>query len=324
MLLEPPVNSSPARIVFAGSPEFAVPALERLVASTHQVVAVLTQPDRPAGRGRRLQASPVKACALAHGLDVLQPASLRREAAAREALRALAPDLVVVVAYGLLLPPEVLALPPRGCINIHASLLPRWRGAAPIQAAVLAGDAQTGVALMRLEEGLDTGPVLAMSAIPIGPGDTAGMLHDRLALLGADLLMAHLGAILDGSARYVPQPAGGVSHAPKIAKADGRIDWREAAAAIDRRIRAFNPWPVAETCLDGEQLRCWLAQPLAGSDWGAGVVPGTIHASGPAGIDVQTGEGVLRLLSVQLAGRQRTEAGLFASGRQLDGKVLGA
>lgn len=316
------MSPPPSRIVFAGSPEFAVPALERLVASSHQVVAVLTQPDRPAGRGRKLQAGPVKACALAHGLPLLQPASLRRDAGAREALRGLAPDLIVVVAYGLLLPPEVLAIPPRGCLNIHASLLPRWRGAAPIQAAVLAGDAQTGVALMRLEEGLDTGPVAAMQALDIGPADTAGELHDRLARLGADLLMAELDGILDGRARFVPQPATGVTHAPKITKAEAVIDWREPAVALDRRIRAFNPWPVAETRLEGLQLRCWLARPLAGGDRTA--PPGRVLAAGADGIDVQTGDGVLRLLSVQLAGRQRVAAGVFANGFAVVGKVLGA
>jgi methionyl-tRNA formyltransferase len=310
-----------ARIVFAGSPEFAVPALEALAASRHGLVAVLTQPDRPAGRGRQLQASPVKQHALARGLPVLQPASLKRDAAAREALRALAPDLLVVVAYGLLLPREVLDIPRRGCLNIHASLLPRWRGAGPIQAAVLAGDAQTGVALMRLEEDLDTGPVAAMRAIPIGPGETAGELHDRLAPLGAELLMAHLESVLDGSAAFTPQPAAGVTYAPKIAKADGVIDWTADAATLERRVRAYNPWPVAETTLDGAQLRCWHARALPARAGEA--APGTVLAAAAGGIDVQAGSGVLRLTAVQLAGRQRLPAGEFARGRALAGKVLG-
>jgi methionyl-tRNA formyltransferase len=312
----------PARIIFAGSPEFAVPALERLAASPHQVVAVLTQPDRPAGRGRHLQASPVKQCALGRGIEVLQPESLKRDAAARDLIRERSPDLMVVVAYGLILPPEVLGIPRLGCINIHASLLPRWRGAAPIQAAVLAGDTETGVAIMQLDEGLDTGPVVASQATNIGPAETAGELHDRLACLGADLLMQTLGPILDGRAVPTAQPAAGATYAPKIAKADALIDWAAPAVALDRRIRAYNPWPVAETRLDGQQLRCWLAQPQSGAR--SGPPPGTVVAAGPDGIDVQTGTGLLRLLTVQLAGRQRLAAGVFAHGYPTLGKVLGA
>jgi methionyl-tRNA formyltransferase len=318
------LRTPPARIVFAGSPEFAVAALERLAASRHQVVAVLTQPDRPAGRGRTLQASPVKRCALAHGFDVLQPESLKRDAAAVEQIRQLQPDLIVVVAYGLIMPRAVLDIPRCGCINIHASLLPRWRGAAPIQAALLAGDAQTGVALMRLEEGLDTGPVAACRALTIGADDTAGDLHDRLAQLGADLLMEHLEAILDGTARFTPQPAEGASYAPKLAKADALLDWSQPALAIERRIRAFNPWPVAETRLDGRQLRCWFARaPSAAAGAQRPVRPGEIIAAGAEGIDVGTGAGILRLTSVQIAGRQRLAAGEFARGLPLVGKVLG-
>jgi len=308
------------RIVFAGSPEFAVPALEALCASGHAVVGVLTQPDRPAGRGRHLQASAVKQCALRHGLPVLQPESLKRDAAARDALRALAPDLLVVVAYGLILPREVLDIPRRGCLNIHASLLPRWRGAGPIQAAVLAGDARTGVALMRLEEGLDTGPVCAVEATDIGPEETAGELHDRLCGMGAALLARHLDAILAGTATFTPQAEDGVTYAPKIAKGDGRLDWTLDAATLARRVRAYNPWPVAETRLEGEQLRCWHARAVTGGD---GAAPGTVVAAGDAGIDVQAGAGLLRLTSVQLAGRQRLDAAVFARGRALAGKVLG-
>lgn len=317
-----PLQEAAARIVFAGSPAFALPALEALLASTHQVVAVLTQPDRPAGRGRRLQLGPIKSCALEHGIELLQPHSLRRDDAVLARLEALAPDLMVVVAYGLLLPPALLGLPRLGCINIHASLLPRWRGAAPIQAALRAGDAQTGVAVMQLEEGLDTGPVAALATIDIQADDTAGALHDRLSVLGAELLMKTLPAILDGSARFAPQAAAGVSHAAKITKAEADIDWRHRAIDIDRQIRAFNPWPVAQTRLDGQQLRCWRARPL--DVQGSGATPGMVLSSGRDGIDVQTGEGVLRLLRVQLAGRQQVDAGVFANGFVLDGKVLGA
>jgi len=296
--------------------------LERLAHSGHRIVAVLTQPDRPAGRGRRIQASPVKQRALSLGLEVLQPQSLKRDEAARAQLRALTPDLVVVVAYGLILPREVLDIPKRGCVNIHASLLPRWRGAAPIQAAVLAGDREAGVSIMRLEEGLDTGPVTAMRAVPVGTSATAGELHDVLAGLGAELLAQTLEAILDGSAVFTPQAASGVTYAPKLSKGEAVLDWTQPAVVLDRRIRAYNPWPVAETRLDGEQLRCWLARPLPGT--GAARRPGSIVATGSEGIDIQSGEGVLRLLSVQLAGGRRQDAAAFAQGHDLTGKVFGA
>jgi methionyl-tRNA formyltransferase len=313
-----------ARIVFAGSPEFAVPALERLADSRHDVVAVLTQPDRPAGRGRTRQQGPVKQCALARGLEVYQPESLRRDRLAVERIRGYAADLIVVVAYGLILPRAVLDIPARGCINVHASLLPRWRGAGPIQAALLAGDEQTGVALMRLEEGLDTGPVVAMRAVRIGESETAGDLHDRLAALGAELLMQRLDSILDGTAKFVPQAAEGVTYAPKLSKADALLDWTEPAVRLERRIRAYNPWPVAETRLDGAQLRCWLARTLPTTDGAPPIAePGAIVAAGADGIDVQTGLGLLRLLSVQLAGRQRLGAAEFANGYPVLGKVLG-
>lgn len=309
------------RLVFAGTPAFAACALHAILAAGHELALVLTQPDRPAGRGMALRTSEVKQLALERGLAISQPLTLRAPEAREELARAGA-QIMVVAAYGLILPQSVLDTFPMGCVNIHASLLPRWRGAAPIQAAVLAGDAQTGVALMRLDEGLDTGPVAAMRAIDIGPADTAGDLHDRLALLGAELLMTQLASILDGSARFVAQPAAGATHAGKISKADAVIDWRESAVVLDRRIRAYNPWPVAETRLDGAQLRCWLARPLAGGERAA--PPGTVLAAGPEGIDVQTGDGLLRLLSVQLAGRQRIAAGQFANGVALGGRVLGA
>jgi methionyl-tRNA formyltransferase len=317
-----PTESRPQRIIFAGSPEFAVPALERLAGSRHQVIAVLTQPDRPAGRGLRARPSPVKACALAHGIEVLQPVSLKRDATAREAIRERRPDLMIVVAYGLLLPADVLAIPRCGCVNIHASLLPRWRGAAPIQAAILAGDAQTGITIMQMDEGLDTGPMLATRAVAIAAGESAGELHDRLAVVGAELLLDVLDAVLAGTARPLAQSPAGVSYAGKITKADARIRWSEPAVAIDRVIRAYNPWPVAETTLDGAQLRCWVGVALPAES--ATAPPGTIVRTGPANFDVQTGAGLLRLTSVQLAGRQRIDAGQFANGYPLRGKVLGA
>ncbi|GMW06445.1 MAG: methionyl-tRNA formyltransferase [Nevskiales bacterium] len=314
-------NGAPARIVFAGSPQFAVPALARLVDSRHRLVAVLTQPDRPAGRGRRLQASAVKEYALARGLEVLQPVSLRRDEDVIARLRACAADLMVVVAYGLILPRSVLEIPARGCINLHASLLPRWRGAAPIQAAVLAGDERTGVSLMRLDEGLDTGPVAASRTVVIGPAETAGELHDRLALLGADLLLDEIEGVLDGTAAFAPQGTQDVTYAGKLSKEEARLDWSEPALTLERRVRAYNPWPVAETRLDGLQLRCWMARALAGG--ASGQRPGTVVASGTEGVDVQTGNGLLRLTSLQLAGRQRLDAGVFANGYALAGKVLG-
>lgn len=310
------------RIIFAGSPEFAVPALRRLAESSHQLIAVLTQPDRPAGRGLAPRACAVKEFAVAHGMEVLQPVSLKRDVETRRAIHARRPDLIIVVAYGLILPPEFLALPRFGCLNIHASLLPRWRGAAPIQAAIRAGDARTGVSIMRMEEGLDTGPILAARAVEIRPGETAGELHDRLAVLGADLLLEVLEDVRGGTATAVPQPLEGVTYAPKISKADSLIRWSNPAVSIERMIRAFNPWPVAQTTLDGEQLRCWTALLLPNEDTGAPA--GTVVAAGAAGIDVQTGAGMLRLTSVQLAGGQRLGAGEFAHGHPMRGKVLGA
>lgn len=283
-------------------------------------MAVLTQPDRPAGRGRRLAASPVKAAALAAGLPVLQPPTLR-DPAIQATLRDLAPDLLVVVAYGLLLPRAVLGIPPRGCVNIHASLLPRWRGASPVQSAILAGDPETGVCLMALDEGMDTGPVYLRRSTPIGPEETAGELESRLAGLGADALAEILPGLLAGTLVPVPQSADGVTRAAKISKADGQIDWSLPARELHRRVRAYNPWPGAETLLDGERLRCFAARvvPAAGS----GHPPGQVVACGPGGIDVQTGEGLLRLLELQLPGRQRMPAAAFLQGHPLEGRRLG-
>lgn len=296
-----------------------MPSLRALLASGHQVAAVLTQPDRPAGRGRQPRPSPVKQVATEHGIPLLQPTSLK-SAAVQAQLREYGAELMVVVAYGLLLPPAVLELPRRGCINVHASLLPRWRGAAPIQAALLAGDAQTGVCLMQLEQGLDTGPVLARAAVDIGPRETSSELHDRLAELGAQLLATHLDGILAGAVRTEAQPADGVTYAHRIKKADARLDWARSATELDRHVRAYFGWPVADTQLDGQQLRVWRAE---SSEAESSATPGTIIEIDHAGVLVQTGAGALRLLEVQAPGRARTSALEFARGRQLTGKQLG-
>jgi len=310
-------------LLFAGSPAFATPTLQRLVDLGYRPTAVLTQPDRPAGRGRAVTAGAVKQLALGLDIPVLQPNSLKT-AESQSAVRALEPDLIVVVAYGLLLPPAVLAIPRRGCVNVHASLLPRWRGASPIQAAILAGDAETGVSIMQLEAGLDTGPVYTTAKLAIGADETAGELETRLAGLGADTLGAIIEPLLSGRLVPVAQPAAGATYARRISKTDARIDWREPAAVIARQVRAWNPWPVAETTLDGLQLRCFASEPLG--DWppDAGRVPGEIVGIDPRGIEVQTGEGRLRMRTVQLPGRQRVAAADLARGRSLAGKVLGA
>lgn len=296
------MSSAPLRLVFAGTPEFAVPSLAACLASGAEVVAVYTQPDRPAGRGRQLTASPVKQAALAANVPVEQPESLR-DPAARARLAAHAPDLVVVVAYGLILPKKVLALPRLGCWNVHASLLPRWRGAAPIQRAILAGDAETGVDLMQMEAGLDTGPVLLEARTPIRADDTGGTLHDRLATLGAGVLADGLARVLRGEMLVpTPQRADGVEYAHKLDKAEARLDWNAPAAALARTVRAFDPWPVAEAVVDGERLRIWSAQALATP---VDAAPGTLVATRRDAIDIATGDGVLRIHEVQRDGGRR-------------------
>ena len=311
---------SPLRIVYAGTPEFAVPALAALIAARHELVAVYTQPDRPAGRGRRLQASPVKRVALEHGLPIEQPATLRSpEAQAR--LREYRPDVMIVAAYGLILPQAVLDIPHHGCLNIHASLLPRWRGAAPIQRAILAGDAETGVTIMQMAAGLDTGDVLVRRACPIGPEDSAATLHERLARLGAEALLATLDDLVAGRLAPERQDEALATYAAKLTKEEAAIDWRQPATAIDRAVRAYNPWPVAYTALDGEALRIWEARAL---DAVAHAEPGTVVAERPEGIDVATGSGLLRILRLQLPGGKPLTAREFLNGRSLAGVVLGA
>jgi methionyl-tRNA formyltransferase len=318
----------PVRIVFAGTPEFAVPSLAALIQAPMrpldlpaiQVVGVYTQPDRPAGRGRQIQSSPVKALALAHELPVHQPTSLKSDPNALLELNRLAADLMVVVAYGLILPPAVLESPRLGCINVHASLLPRWRGAAPIQRAVLAGDAETGVCIMRMDTGLDTGPVHHRVRTPIGPEESAGELQERLAALGADALLDALPDIL-GGVPPEPQPTEGVTYAHKLSKEDALIAWSDPATQIARAVRAFAPWPVAHTALDGDPVRIWAAtaEPAANPS----AAPGTVLGTTKDGIRVATGDGVLRISRLQPAGKRPMAAADFINARSLDGVRLG-
>jgi methionyl-tRNA formyltransferase len=352
------LNAAPRslRLGFAGTPQFAVAALDALAASRHQLAAVFTKPDKPSGRGQALQFSPVKQRAIDLGVPVYQPASFKTSEVL-DLLRGLQLDALIVVAYGLILPPAALAVPAVGCFNIHASLLPRWRGAAPIHRALLAGDAATGITIMRMEAGLDTGPMLAVRQVQIGLRETAGTLHDRLAVLGGELIVEALDAIAAGEAQERPQPTEGVTYAEKISKAEALIDWDAEAAAVLRRVRAFNPWPVAETQWDGAQLRIWEAElaPAGVSAGGAGGVggdggdgmggaveraggvgdvgavegavavaagasaPGTVLQSSDDGVDVACGRGALRLLRLQLAGRKPLAAQEFIKAQRLAG-----
>jgi methionyl-tRNA formyltransferase len=314
-------DQPPLRLGFAGTPQFAVPALDAL-GRAYGICAVFTQPDRPAGRGQSLHASPVKTRAAERGLCVHQPASFKSPEAL-DILRGLELDVLVVVAYGLILPPAALECPRQGCINIHASLLPRWRGAAPIQRALLAGDAKTGVTIMRMAEGLDTGPVLAIREMVVGERDTANALHDRLALLGAELIVETLDELRLGRVREMPQPSEGVTYAEKITKAEAQIDWRRDAAHVGRQVRAFNPRPIAETRLDGAQLRIWDAEVLT-DEPAPNAEPGTVLAATPAGVDVACGRGILRILRLQLAGRKPLEPREFLLGQRLDGARFAA
>ena len=300
------------RIVFAGTPAFAVPSLR--AAHVHgEVIATYTQPDRPAGRGRGLTPSPVKLEAIQRGIPVLQPETLKRKES-QQALRDMQPDLMIVVAYGLILPRAVLEIPRFGCWNIHASLLPRWRGAAPIQRAIEAGDTETGVCLMQMEAGLDTGPVLLAQTAPIGPDDTGGQLHDRLAELGASVLADGLALRrADVLPRPWAQPEAGVTYAHKLDKQEARLDWVQPADVLARKVRAFEPWPVAEAMVAGERLRIHgaMALPLA-----HGLAPGTLLAAGKQGIDIACGQGALRLRVVQREGGKAITAADYLNARR--------
>lgn len=305
------------RVAFAGTPEFARIALQRLHDAGFTIPLVLTQPDRPAGRGLKLQASPVKLLAQSLGVPVAQPRSLRLDgkypddaAAARQALLDARPDVMVVAAYGLILPSWALDLPRLGCLNIHGSLLPRWRGAAPIQRAIEAGDARTGITIMQMDAGLDTGDMLLVEALPIAPQDSSASLHDKLALLGGRLVVEALELAAGGALQRRPQPAEGVTYAHKIEKAEAPIDWRQAALEIERRLRAFDPFPGATTVLQGEPLKCWRGRVAGGHGR-----PGEILVVGDGGIEVACGEGSLVLTELQRAGGKRLPARAFLQGQ---------
>lgn len=319
--------SDSLRIIYAGTPEFSVPALKALIASPHRVVAVYTQPDRPAGRGRALQASPVKAVALENSIPVYQPQSLR-DPEQQEILRGLDADLMVVTAYGLILPVEALSAPRLGCINIHASLLPRWRGAAPIQRAILAGDKKTGITIMQMDEGLDTGDMLAVAECEIRPDDTGSGLHDRLMGLGADTLMSVLPAIADQTVAARKQDDALACYASKLTKAEARIDWQQSAEQIERAVRAYNSWPVAFCYYPsqstkkqaGSVIKIWRASVVAAIS--AHHVPGTVIAESSDGIDVVTGHGLLRILELQTEGKRRMNVADFLNAHSLLDQVL--
>ncbi len=305
------------KVIFAGTPEFAVASLEAIDNSGVIPVAVLTQPDRPAGRGKQLAASPVKQCATERGIPVMQPDTLRDDAVVAE-IAALEPDIVIVAAYGLILPQPVLDIPRAGCLNVHASLLPRWRGAAPIQAAILAGDAKTGACLMLMEAGLDSGPVYVSESVSIGEHETAGDLHGRLAATGAKLLASHLGKIVDGEMAPVQQDEDQATYAPKIKTADAEIDWNRPATELDRLVRAYSPVPGAWFMLDDARIKCWRAQHSAGVD----APPGTVVEAGQGGIVVACGDGALRMESLQRPGKRAVTAGEFSSQIDLVGLTL--
>ncbi|MES9862208.1 MAG: methionyl-tRNA formyltransferase [Candidatus Thiodiazotropha sp. LLP2] len=310
--------AEPLNIIFAGTPDFAAKAMEALLTSEHRIVAVYTQPDRPAGRGRKVQFSPVKQLAVDNGLDIYQPKTLK-DAEAQQVLADHKADLMVVVAYGLLLPQAVLDAPKLGCINIHASLLPRWRGAAPIQRSILAGDKESGVTIMQMEAGLDTGPMLSIVKTPIQKGETGGSLHDRLAELGAQALLAVLPGLQDGSLKGEPQDDSLANYASKLDKEEARIDWTQTAEQIDRQVRAFNPWPVAQSLFGDKVMRIWNSECLAE---GASGTPGQVVDTGKNYFDVATGEGVLRITQLQMPGKRAMSAGDFLNAHTMDGVVL--
>ena len=314
------------RVIFAGTPEFALASLSALVEAGITPVLVLTQPDRPSGRGKRMTASPVKRYAVEHGIPVMQPETLRDETCVED-LQALNPDIMIVAAYGLILPQNVLDIPARGCINVHASLLPRWRGAAPIQASILAGDKTTGISLMSMTAGLDCGPVYLAESLAIRDDETAGSLHDRLAKLGGEMLAANLENILENRITAVSQDEAAACYAGKIRKQDAELDWSRSATELQRQVRAYNPVPgaffFAPSDGDGDsatalRIKCWRAKQVAGSDAQAG----TVLTSGPEGVVVACGSGALCLLELQLPGKRHIAAREFSDQLDLVGRVL--
>jgi len=315
------MNCEQLKIAFAGTPEFAAVALDALIQSEHDVVAVLTQPDRPAGRGRKLTASAVKERALAADIPVLQPLTLR-DPEAFNTVAALDVDVWVVAAYGLILPSNVLALPRLGCLNIHGSLLPRWRGAAPIHRSVLAGDTQTGVCIMQMDEGLDTGDMLLSKSIDIGENDTVSQLHDRLALLGAEALLEALPLHCAGELQAIAQPQEGVTYAEKLSKAEAKLDFQDSSETLHRKVRAFNPWPVAEGTLCEQRVRLWQSRLVTEkiSEEHSDALSGTVVEILSDAIRVKTGDGCLDFMNLQWPGKKAQEAAAFAQSRSLLGE----
>jgi len=320
------VSEQPLKIIFAGTPDFSVPPLQALIDSPHEVVAVYTQPDRPAGRGRKLTPSPVKACAIENNIPVYQPEKLR-QAEDQQPLIDLQADLMVVVAYGIILPKVILDAPRLGCFNIHASLLPRWRGAAPIQRSILAGDVETGITIMQMDVGLDTGDMLLKKVCPIADDDTGSSLHDRLSIMGAEALMEILPAIANETLQPEKQDDSQANYAEKLQKAEAIVDWSKSASEIKAQVNAFNAWPVAQTPIDLKQdgkpqmMRIWQAQ-LTDVDVGS-EPPGKVLNCNKQGIDVATGDGVLRLMKIQMPGKKPMDVPAFVNANDITGMQLG-